>query len=90
MKNNFLKNQFPPAFLKAVKKNFIEKVNITRLTRRSNTISREREVLLILHYLKALLESFEKRLKSIISSAGLKIVFRTTFRIADLCKIKIP
>ena len=54
----------------------------------------KKEVLLILPYLGTLSESFEKRLKSIVSSAyqqvNLKIVFRTTFRIADLFKIKDP
>ena len=51
-------------------------------------------IMLMFPYLGTLSESFEKRLKSIASNAyqqvNLKIVFSTTFRIADLFNIKDP
>lgn len=94
IKTNLLKNQFPSGLLEAVTRNFIEKVSRHEPQDAPIQTVEKKEVLLILPYLGALSESFEKSLQSIISSAyqqvNLKIVFRTTFRIADLFKIKDP
>ena len=79
--------------MEAVTRNSIEKVTNNDSQDQIQTVEKK-EVLLILPYLGTLSESFEKRLEihrlQCISASKPKIVFRTTFRIADLFKIKDP
>ena len=77
--------------MESVTRNFIEKVTNNDSPDQIQTVEKK-EVLLILPYLGTLSDSFKKRLKSIVpyQQVNLKIVFRTTFIIADLFKIKDP
>ena len=90
IKKNLLKNQFPEGLLNAIIKNFSE--SIEKEPASKPVTVPKKEVILILPYLGTLSESFERSLKSLIAKAyyqvDVKIVFKTTNRIANLFHVK--
>ena len=89
--DNLLKNQYPSGLIKATVKNFIDRVENPNRDEKPQ-IAEKKEVLLLLPYYGTLSESFEKTLKSLVHKAYqqvvLRIVYKTTFRLSDLFKLK--
>lgn len=90
---NLLKNQYPRPLLEAIMKNFVNKMEseIPNVAAETYDVPKK-EVLLILPYLGSMSESFERNITSLIHSAfkqvKLRIVFRTTCRMANMFKFK--
>ena len=95
IKSNLMKNQYPENLLNAIKKNFVEKMKTSHQKTVTQTVEKK-EILLILPFHGKLSSILDKRLSSLLRDAypqvNLKVIFRTTFRIANLFvfKDKLP
>ena len=94
IKSNLLKNNFPPALLDAVIKNFTEKKlnNNQEIEKETVTSVPKLQLFLKLPYLGDSSKSFERTITSFVQTAfnqvELKVVFSTTTRISDLFRVK--
>ena len=92
IKTNLLKNQFPKTLLNTIVKNFVEKMNTVEPEQEKPPSVEKKEVMLVLPYYGTLSESFDKSLKSLVEKAynqvKLRVVFRTTYRLANLFNVK--
>ena len=95
IKSNLMKNQYPEGLLNAIAKNFVERMKSTQEKEIVYDVPKK-EILLILPFHGKQSDILQKRLVSLFSNCypqvNLKVIFRTTFRIANLFvfKDKIP
>ena len=90
---NLVKNQFPEELVKAVLRNFVAKMENVETSNEPITTVEKKEIILVLPFHGTNLSNrLGKNLKSLFSNAYpqvvLKIIFRTTFRVTNLFKIK--
>ena len=95
IKSNLVKNQFPEKLLSSIVRNFVNNMKSTQVDMVTLTVPKK-EVLLILPFYGNVSNVLQSRLLSLFKDAypqvNLKVIFRTTFRVANLFsfKDKIP
>ena len=91
IKSNLIKNQYPEKLLSSIGKNFVAKMKSTQEEIVTQTVPKK-EILLILPFHGKLSNILQTRLLSLFNDAypqvNLKVIFRTTFRVANLFVFK--